>query len=152
MTEETKNAPAAAPAAPAAPTPQATPIGTAPNPGGNTNVASRDLTANPPATARAAEEANAGRSTAIRPRAGVITNPKPPVDPDAPVQEERVEERAVPQSTIDEMEAGRQALKRNQPVAAKLEKAREDQAAGRTTTAETNPVDATHTLQQQNKV
>lgn len=58
-------------------------------------------------------------------RAGVITNPRPIVDPDAPVVEPKVDEQALPQSTLDEMEAGRRALNRNRPVASAMEAARE---------------------------
>jgi hypothetical protein len=56
----------------------------------------------------------------------VITNPASPVDPDAPVVE--VKPDALPQSTIDEMEAGKKALERNKPVAQALEAARDKPA------------------------
>jgi hypothetical protein len=81
---------------------------------------------------------------------GVVTNPSPVADPDAPVKEKVP--AGLPQSTVDEMAAGRKALERNQPVARALEDARAAKDAGTTTTPETNPVDATQTLHQQGKV
>lgn len=83
-------------------------------------------------------------------RAGIISNPAPAADPDAPVQEKAP--GGLPQSTIDEMAAGKKALERNQPVARALEDARAAKDAGTVTTPETNPVDATQTLHQQGKV
>ena len=49
----------------------------------------------------------------------VITNP---IDPEAPVKAEAPS--SLPQSTIDEMNAGKKALERNRPVAQALEEAR----------------------------
>lgn len=68
--------------------------------------------------------ANAAPQTAPT-RPGVITNPKPVVDPDAPVVEAKVDVNTLPQATLDEMEAGRRALNRNRPVASAMEAARE---------------------------
>lgn len=103
-----------------------------------------------PASAPAARDAaNEARSGKPIQRPGVITNPAPVVDPDVPVKEPVPN---VPQSTIDEMAAGKKALERNRPVATKMEEARAAKEAGVSTTPETNPVDATHTLQQQHKV
>jgi len=95
MTDETKPAPAATPVASPAPAPAAAP----------------------------APVNKAPESTKVQPRVGasLITNPAPPVDEDAPVKEATP---SVPQSTIDEMEAGRKALERNKPVASALEAAR----------------------------
>lgn len=102
----------------------------------------------------AANEARSGKPIT---RSGVITNPAPaPVDPDLAAAQASQNPRDlppyVPQSTIDEMEAGRKALERNKPVAAALENARAAKDAGVSTSPETNPVDATHSLQQQGKV
>jgi hypothetical protein len=122
MSDETKPAPAATPAASPAPAP-----------------------APAPAAPTKAPESK------VQPRTGasLITNPAPPVDPDAPAKEELPP--SVPQSTLDEMAAGKKALERNKPVATALEKAR-DEKSGTITTPETNPVDATQTLRQQGKV
>lgn len=56
----------------------------------------------------------------VRRTSTLITNPKPP-ESDKPV--EKVPS-AVPQSTIEEMAAGQEALKRNAPNAAALEEVR----------------------------
>lgn len=62
-------------------------------------------------------------------RAGVVTNPVPPVDPDAPPVVAKVDENSLPQATLDEMEAGRAALNRNRPVASAMEAGRAAQAS-----------------------
>jgi hypothetical protein len=139
------------PAASAAPTmtpPSAAPQTQSP---ANPNVDPAKSTSTPPAVTNE-PGVKAGTTKPIARPAGVITNPPPVVDPDAPVQEAPLAPRGVPQSTIDEMAAGKAALQRNQPVARALEDARNAKDAGTVTTPETNPVDATKTLHQQGKV
>lgn len=70
----------------------------------------------------------AGNKSIARGGAGLITNPTPVADPDAPAPAEKLPD-SVPQSTIDEMNAGAEALKRNKPVATALEQARKDKDA-----------------------
>ena len=78
------------------------------------------VTNSPTARQAAAEQ----KSGAIAPRSSnLITNPGVTVDPGAPVPESKPSE--LPQSTIDEMAAGKKALERNRPVAQALEAARE---------------------------
>ncbi len=161
MAEPTNpTAPAPAPAPSQAPTPAPAPDNKAGGSASSTISAGAPKTepnkspippdgATAPTTRDAANEARSGHP--IR-RANVITNPPPARDPDAPVpQPVREAERAVPQATIDEMEAGKKALERNKPVASALEKAREEKS-GTVTTPETNPVDATNELQRRGEV
>ena len=68
------------------------------------------------------------KSGAIAPRSSnLITNPGVAADPGAPVPESKPSE--LPQSTIDEMAAGKKALERNRPVAQALEAAREPKSS-----------------------
>src|ERR1044072_9292897 len=103
--------------------------------------------ASAPATRDAANEARSGKPIQ---RANVISNPAQAVDLEAPAKPAEIPS-SLPQSTIDEMAAGKKALERNRPVATALENARSQQA-GTQTAPQTNPGDATETLQQQGKV
>lgn len=75
----------------------------------------------------AAPKAPAGAPNPVVRTSTIITNPTAPVDPDAPPVEAKPSE--LPQSTIDEMNAGKKALERNRPVAQALEAAREAKPA-----------------------
>lgn len=149
--------------APAAPAPAAAPnTSPAPNSGptpgaapSNPNLDPVKTASTPPAVTNE-PGVRAGTTKGItRPGAGLITNPTPVVDPDVAAAQAAADSQklpaSVPQSTLDEMAAGKKALERNRPVATALENARAANA-GVSTTPETNPVDATHSLQQQGKV
>lgn len=49
-------------------------------------------------------------------RSGLVTNPTPAPDPDAPRAPVDNAPDALPQATINEMEAGKKALERNRPI------------------------------------
>lgn len=123
MADETKN-PAAAPAANVNPVSGATTPSRAAE---QTDINAKDPAPNDPAAERAAREGRAGEgnykpaagaaptSKSGPARSGLVTNPAP--DPDAPA--EAAGEQALPQATINEMEAGKKALERNKPVVRK---------------------------------
>jgi len=67
----------------------------------------------------AAAEVASQRAGKEGPRSSIIRNPAPVVDPDAPVPEKKIDEDSLPASTRAEMQAGRDALKRNRPGTAK---------------------------------
>jgi hypothetical protein len=158
MAEENKT-PAAAPAA--------APTQAPPSQGSASSTVSTDggASAKPPTSpvpkdeivnvGQAANEARSGKP--IQRSSTLISNPPPVVDPELEAARAAANPReklpdSVPQSTIDEMAAGKKALERNRPVATALENARAAKEAGVSTSPETNPVDATHSLQQQGKV
>jgi hypothetical protein len=154
MADPTTPAPAASPAPASSPNPSTPASGSASSGlssdgGAKAPPPNSPVPKDEPDVKLAANEVRSGNPIG-RPRAGVITNPAPIVDLDAPRVEKLPD--SVPQSTIDEMNAGRKALERNKPVATALENARSAKDAGVSTTPETNPVDATHSLQQQGKV
>ena len=152
MADPTTPAPAASTAPASAPNVSPAPNSGAPSQS-NPNTDPTKVSSTPPAVTRESgvRAGTEGNKSIARGGAGLITNPAPIVDPDAPVQEDKLP-ASVPQSTIDEMAAGKKALERNRPVATALESARAAKEAGVLTTPETNPVDATHSLQQQGKV
>jgi hypothetical protein len=125
MVDPTTPAPAAAPAPNASPAPTSGPTPTtAPS---NPNVDPTKTASTPPAVTNepGVKAGTVGNKSIARGGAGLITNPTPIADPDAPPPAEKRPD-SVPQSTIDEMNAGAEALKRNKPVATALEQARKD--------------------------
>lgn len=85
------------------------------------NQAGNTAAENPTQVSKAeAQKAAAPAAPTLRPTAPII-NPLPPAAPGAP----EIDLSQLPQSTIEEMKAGRRALARNLPTAQALEKARE---------------------------
>lgn len=132
MTDPTTPAPAASPAPASAPNASPAPNSgpsptTAPS---NPNLDPTKTASTPPAVTSepGVKAGTAGNSKSIARGGSLISNPAPTVDPDAPAPAEKLPD-SVPQSTIDEMDAGRAALKRNKPVATALEAARKDKDA-----------------------
>ena len=124
MVDPTTPAPAAAPAPNASPAPTSGPTpGTAPS---NPNLDPTKTASTPPAvTNEPGVKGGTMGNKSIARGGSLISNPAPTVDPDAPPVPEKLPD-SVPQSTIDEMNAGAEALKRNKPVATALEQARKD--------------------------
>lgn len=95
------------------------------NPNASREAAEKDALARDPKTQKAAQEGiTTGPGKTVQRSSSLISNPASPTDPDAPVVEEKP--AGLPQSTIDEMAAGKQALERNRPVAQALEAARRE--------------------------
>lgn len=128
MAEDTKAAPAVAPAAPLAP-------------GANPVQPQAPLSREQVAVSTANAEAKAAESRAAagdartvkrgQPSSSLITNPKPAVDPDAPIVEPKLDESTLPEATRREIEAGRKGLGIKAPEGSSEENLKP-----------TNPVDA----------